>query len=139
MSKLANPAGLHGEAASFWSVDVPLVCADTILVGDAVAWTAPGTVEKFDVSDALPELFAGVAVEGGTAGKVIVVTVFGHARVNVGASAPALGTLAGIGAADGLLASVAAIDATAVAGDNVGVFQGAKDANNRAPVWLSRF
>lgn len=138
MGQLANPAGLHGEAASQFSVDAPVVCTDAIAFGDAVAWTGPGSVEKLDVSDALPELIAGVAKEGGAAGDTVVCTFFGYALVNVGASVPALGTLAAIGAADGQLASVAALDATAVAGDNVGTFLGAKDAANRAPVWLHR-
>lgn len=102
----------------------------TVVAGDALAWTtqttddAP-TCHAADTSNDDPAVFAGVALQGGISGDVIMAVVEGPALVNIGTETVALAERAifttNAGAADGVAA-----DATTVAGDSWGVFLGAE-------------
>ncbi len=86
----------------------PMKCAGTVLIHDVVAWvvvtdpTVEATVEQVDVSDAAPNLVAGVAQEAGVAGDYINVCRMGPTLVNVGDASITAGQTAGLHAtADG--------------------------------------
>lgn len=139
--QITNPGGLLGQDASYYAETTYYKAAGTIAKYEVVAFTAPGTVEQLDVSDALPELIAGVAQEAGVAGDYILVVTRGHTIVQVAAGdTPALGLPLAIGVADGDAAVAAASDATTVAGDVIGVCLGA-EIGTSATCWafIERF
>jgi hypothetical protein len=124
---ITNPAGVFGQAA-YHSTDIQeLVSAGTIAAGDWVSFTAPGTVEAMDVSDATAvSLSAGVATEAAVAGDIVRVVRSGPVICNINDT-----TVAAIGdyavkhaTADGASGTVAiaAADATTVVGTILGTY-----------------
>lgn len=134
-----------GEAVDVGSTVVPYRAAGAISAGDVVCLLAPpDAVTPMSVTPKvtarlLPSVI-GVAMEAATAaGQVIDVCTFGLAFVNVGAGTPAANNTATVqtnSAQAGV--SAAENDATTIVGSILGVYLGAKDANNRAPVFVSR-
>lgn len=101
--------------------------AGVIAAGDIVSWVAvntdvEATVEQTDVSDAAPNVIAGVALEAAAAaGDYIQVCRQGVCRVNIGAGTVAFGEVAGLHATTDGAADTA--DATE---GGFGVFLGAE-------------
>ena len=140
---IINPEGNLGQDAAFYSEDVSMIIvaggAD-IAANQVVAYTGPGTVKLMDVSDAKPELTAGVAIEDGVAGDLILVTVYGTVVANIGsADTPVLGLPLKIGVADGeFLVDDPAVSLDII-GDHAGFCLGAEiGTSNTCQVWLSQ-
>ncbi len=141
---IINPAGNLDQDAAHFSEDVSMIIVaggDPITAHDVVAFTGPGTVELIDVGDAnTAEKTAGVAIEDGVAGDLILVTVWGTAIANVASGdSPALGAPLKIGANDGEFSVDAAQDANDIIGDMAGICLGGKiGATDTCFVWLNR-
>lgn len=117
--------------------------AAAISYGDTVAtkYTVSGTLmecEAFDTdaSGQNARIGVGVALESIAVNASGRIATGGFAQVNVGAATPAEGDVC-IGTTTAGVAGTATPDATTVAGTVLGMYLAAKDANNRAPVWVS--
>ena len=141
---IINPAGNLDQDAAFFSEDVSMIIVaggDPITAHDVVAFTGPGTVELIDVGDAnTAEKTAGVAIEDGVAGDLILVTVWGTAIANIGSSdTPALGNPLKLGALDGEFTADSAQDGNDIIGDMAGICLGPEiGTSNTCFVWLNR-
>lgn len=158
--QLVNPAGgasmsslvtdyrtfldTEGGSVALHTEVVVFQASGAIARGDLVSLVSPtaaGTplrVKQAATADAGVRKI-GVALEAAAAtGDLIEVCVGGFCFVNVGAGTPAADNAAVASAATAGLAAVGTIDATTVAGTVLGVFLGAKDAANRAPLWLQK-
>ncbi len=101
--------------------------------------TAPLSVKERASADITP-LTIGVAATSAVAGQEVLVCTRGHCQAFVGAATAAAGNYGIHDSTTGELDPVsAAIDAAVVTGNVLGVFLGAKDANNLAPFWFSRY
>ncbi len=141
---IINPAGNLDQDAAYFSEDVSMIIvaggAD-ITAKQVVAFTGPGTVKLMDISDAKPELTAGVAIEDGVAGDLILVTVWGTAIANVGASdTPQVGLPLKLGAGDGEFTVDSAQTDSDIIGDMAGVCLSTEIDTTSATcfVWLVR-
>lgn len=157
MQQLTNPLARHQQVTNFTTGLTPegeLIAYGTrietfranaaIARGRVVALVVPTTTAPLSVKERasgdLTPLTIGVAVTSAVAGQEVQVCTRGHCQVFVGAATAAAGNY-GIhdsttGEAD---VASAAPDATTVTGNILGVFLGAKDANNLAPFWFSRY
>lgn len=167
-AQIPNPTGTYAQVPDFtlwatgyggdinyerrveeWRVD-SVGGNQTIVKGDWVALTAAGTstpvsVEQLDVSDAYAAFVCiGVALDAGTAGKIIRVVTRGPAVANIGnTSSPSFGDVAikhaSTDGASGAVA-IASWDATKVAGTALGVYLGgAINSTAFAPVLVAKF
>lgn len=128
----------EGEAIAYGGLFLPFRANAAVSRGALVAFvvptqTVPLSVKERVVGD-LTSMTVGVAVETATAaGQVILVCLLGGCLVNVGAAVVAAGEYGVHSGTAGLVASsAAAIDATIINGNILGVFLGTKDASNRA-------
>ncbi len=157
--QIMNPAGAFkrvadfrtgvdpdGEVISYGGVYLPMRANAAIARGALVSLVVPTATQSLSVKERvtgdLTSMTVGIAMEAATAadvlaGKLILVCIQGHALVNVGAGVPAAGNWGQHSATTGIVApTAAAIDATIINGDILGVFLGTKDANNRASFWF---
>ena len=137
---IINPAGNLDQDAAFFSEDVSMIVTGVdVSANQVVAFTAPGTVEVIDITDAKPELTAGVAIEDGVAGDLILVTVYGTAIANIGSTTAVLGGPLKLGAADGEFSVDAVQDGNDIIGDMAGFCLGDEiGSSNTCFVWLDR-
>ena len=148
---ITNPLGAFGlttGASGNFQVVAPFKSAAAISANDLVAIAASVdtdttaiTIETLDVSDSLPERVIGVAKNAATAaGEAVEVVVFGYAVVNIGDTAPALDDLGTLHATtDGAAAKVSPADATAIVGDQFGIYLGTEiGSTNTAAIWFSK-
>lgn len=143
---LTNPNGAFGQVNEDGQFCIALELAattGTISAGQTVALVWDDTEKTMkaeawdtDASGQNARGGRGVADEAITTTKVGRVVVFGFARVNVASGTAAEGSLA-TGSTTAGVATVTSPDATTVVGTVLGTFLGAKDGNNRAPVWVS--
>lgn len=126
--------------------EFPQTGAVAIAANDAVALVWDGSAKTIkvealdtDASGQSASIGVGVALDAAAAssGKSVRVVVFGYAKVNVASGTAAEGSLA-IGSTTKGIAGVVAADATTVVGTAIGVYLGAKDADNKAPVWVGK-
>lgn len=143
MMPIANPNGAFGYDPQEQAVGdyIPISCLANaaITAGQSVAWMAVTSsvklqVEPWDVSDANPLVFAGVALEDAAAGEIVQVARIGWVLATFSdADTPAFGEAVLIGTEDGKLASTARAAGQA----QLGVVLGAKlSGSQKAPVWL---
>ena len=139
---IINPAGNLDQDAAYFSEDVSMIVTGVdITAHQVVAFTGPGTVELIDVGDAnTAEKTAGVAIEDGVAGDLILVTVWGTAIANIGSGdTPALGAPLKIGNLDGEFTVDSAQTDSDIIGDMAGICLGAEiGTSNTCFVWLNR-
>ena len=139
---IINPEGNLGQDAAYFSEDVSMIVTGVdITANQVVAFTGPGTVKLMDISDAKPELTAGVAIEDGSAGDLILVTVWGTAIANVASGDnPAVGLPLKLGAGDGEFTVDSAQTDSDIIGDMAGVCLSTEIDTTSATffVWLIR-
>ena len=147
---ITNPLGAFGlttGASGNFQVVAPFKAASAVSANDLVAIaasvdtdTTTVTVETLDVSDSLPERVIGVAKNAAAANGVVEDVVFGYAVVNIGDTAPALDDLVTLHATtDGAAAKVSPADATAIVGDQFGIYLGTEiGTTNTAAIWFSK-
>lgn len=146
--QITNPNqvfGEAGEAQNFFAIEAEFknTGATAITLGDAVAlkYTVSGTLlecEQLDTDLGTQSAFtaAGVASEAIAINATGRVVVLGFAKVNVSGNTPAKNGVC-IGTTTAGICNTAVPDATTIVGSVIGSFLAAKDANNRAPVWVS--
>lgn len=145
---ITNPNNVFGETSensNYFDTEAEFLNtgAAAIVQGDAVAlkYTVAGTLlecEAYDTDASGQSAFigAGVAKEAIAVNATGRICIFGFAKVNVSANTPAKSN-ACIGTTTAGICNAVVADATTVATTVLGVFLGVKDANNRAPVWVS--
>lgn len=146
--QITNPNQVFGETAenpNFFCIEAEFknTGAAAITLGDAVAlkYTVSGTLlecEALDTDAGTQAAFTpgGVAQEAIAVNATGRVCIFGFAKVNVSANTPAKNGVC-IGTTTAGICNTAVPDATTIVSSVIGVFLAAKDANNRAPVWVS--
>lgn len=144
MTMITNPTGAFGyrdtETAQtrYWCQPVEYVANAAVVLGNSLAFMAIDTttglqVEPWDVSDANPLVFAGIALEPAAAGETFLAAIMGYALgLFSTADTPAFGEAVLIGTEDGKLASTARAAGQA----QLGVVLGAEITGDLAPVWL---
>lgn len=138
---IVDPQGTNGTTNTYRRDIDTFLCAGTIAINDLVAlvMSTDGeiSVAAADTDTHDPAVKVGVALEAGVAGDYIQVVTRGPAVVNTPAAGPSvsevliLTSTAGVG--DGLAA-----DATAVSGDQHGVFLSDEiGTSNTSWVWIN--
>lgn len=156
---LINPAGAfrsvsdfttwvdgNGNDIEYWRQIASLRCDVAIAKGDALMYVVPTTTVPLSVAPlavtdtlAVGQKFLGVAIEAAAVGEQCLFATEGFALVNVGSATAAAGSTANrAGSAAGAL-NVLTAAATDIIGTGYGVYLGAKNASNLAPVWLNRY
>jgi hypothetical protein len=157
---LINPTGAHYDVADFRTyvdragrpLDVleqaiqDCIASAAITRGDLVTITTPPdattpprvTRQAAATANTAGYLVYGVAMQDAVAGGRVQVCTRGLCFVNVGAGTPANTNYASLSTATAGLAvaTAGAPAATVVIGEYLGRFLGAKDANNRAPLFF---
>lgn len=140
-----NALGAVSQDSNYYTVATELknTGAAAISAGDTVAlkYTVSGTLlecEEWDTNAAgqTANIGVGVAYQNIPVNGSGLVTIFGFARVNVASATVAEGEVI-IGTTTAGEAGSATADATTVVGTVLGICLGVKDANNRAPMWVS--
>lgn len=114
----------------------------TITVGQALMWVAPTATVPISVTPmtvaADPRAFAGIALEGASAGGTIRVCTEGHCRIFANAQTVAANDVILVPGTNTGEASFSSTDptATTVVGTVLGVAFGVKGSDNLAPAYL---
>lgn len=132
-----------GELIAEGGIYLPFRANAAIAAGALVAFVVPTATVPLSVKERVnADLFTmtvGVAMNAAVAaGDQVTVCVFGASIVNVGAGTPVIGDYGIHSATTAIVApSSAAIDATIINSNLLGVFLGVKDANNKCSFFVN--
>lgn len=128
---------LHTEQVRFQASGA-IARGDLVSLVSPTAATTPLRVKQAATAD-VGSRKIGIALNAAAAtGDPVDVCIGGLCFANVGAGTPAADGAAVVSGATAGLVATGTVDASTLAGTIVGTFLGAKDADNRAPLWFQK-